>query len=71
MKELGFSKFFAHKVFSQLEVCRSAMPDDNSENQMKGFWNTDRILPDSVYLKQRRLVPIYLFTKSCANYVYV
>jgi hypothetical protein len=55
MKELGFNKFFAHKVFTQLEVWRSAMPDDISEDEMKGLWNTSRRLPDSVvYLQQKR-----------------
>ena len=55
MKELGFNKFFAHEVFTQLEVWRSAMPDDITEDEMKGLWNTSRRLPDSVvYLQQRR-----------------
>jgi hypothetical protein len=55
MKELGFNKFFAHKVFTQLEVWRSAMPDDISEDEIKGLWNTSRRLPDSVvYLQQKR-----------------
>ena len=53
--ELGFNKFFAHKVFTQLEVWRSAMPDDISEDEIKGLWNTSRRLPDSVvYLQQKR-----------------
>ena len=55
MKELEFNNIFAHKVFSQLEVLLSAMPDDISENEMKGLLNTNRRLPDSVvYLQQRR-----------------
>ena len=55
MKELGFNKFFAHKVFTQLKVWRSAMPDDISEDEIKGLWNTSRRLPDSVvYLQQKR-----------------
>ena len=48
MKELGFNKFFAHKVFSQLEVWRSAIPDDISEDVMKDMWNTNRRLPGSI-----------------------
>ena len=55
LRALGFNKFFAHKVFTQLEIWRSAMPDDISEDEMKGLWNTSRRLPDSVvYLQQRR-----------------
>ena len=30
-------KFFAHNVFSQLKVWRSAIPDDISENEMKSL----------------------------------
>ena len=55
MKELGFNKFFAHKVFSQLEVWRNSLPEDITEDEVKGSWNTNRRLPDSVvYLEQRR-----------------
>ena len=55
MKELGFNKFFAHKVFTQLEVWRNALPEDITEEEIKGSWNTDRRLPDSVvYVQQQR-----------------
>ena len=48
MKELGFKKFFAQKGFSQLEVWRSAIQYYISEDEMKGLWNTNGRLPDSV-----------------------
>jgi len=48
MKELGFNKFFARKVFTQLEVWRNALPEDITEEEIKGSWNKDRRLPDSV-----------------------
>ena len=34
MKELGFNKFFAHKVFSQLEVWRNSLPEDITEDTL-------------------------------------
>jgi hypothetical protein len=52
MKELGFHKFFAHKVYNQLEMWRSALPPDITDEEMTG-WNTGRRLPESVvYLEQ-------------------
>jgi hypothetical protein len=54
MKELGFHKFFAHKVFNQLEVWRKALPKDITEEEMQGGWTTKRRIPESiVYLEQR------------------
>ena len=39
MKEIGINKFFAHKVFTQVEVWRSAMPDDISKDKRSlKFW---------------------------------
>ena len=55
MKELGFNRIFAHKVISQLEVWRNSLQEDLTEDEVKGSWNTNRRLPDSVvYLEQRR-----------------
>ena len=54
MKELGFNKFFAHKVFTQLEVWRNALPEDITEEEIKSSWNTDRRLPDSVVFVQQQ-----------------
>ena len=61
LSDLGFRALLSllcakqkQKVFSQLEVWRSAIRDDISDD-MKGLWNTNRKLPDSeVYLQQRR-----------------
>jgi len=55
MKKLGFNKFFAHKVFTQLEVWRNSLPEDITEEEIKGSWSSDRRLPDSVvYVQQQR-----------------
>jgi hypothetical protein len=54
MKELGFNKFFAHKLFIQLELWRKALPKDITEEEMQGSWMSKRRIPDSVvYLQQR------------------
>ena len=71
MKELEFNKFFAHEVFSQLEVWRSAIPDDIVEDEMKGLWNTNgrlHLIPLLLLFATKKVSVIYLFKNSCANY---
>jgi hypothetical protein len=54
MVELGFHKFFAHKVWNQLEVWRNTLPLDITEEEMQAGWTGSRRLPDSVvYLEQQ------------------
>ena len=36
MKDLGFHRFFSHKVFIQLEIWRNALPEDITDDEMKG-----------------------------------
>ena len=52
MKELGFNKFFAHKLFIQLELWRKALPKDITEEEMQGSWMSKRRIPDSVVYLQ-------------------
>jgi len=54
MKELGFNDCFAHKVFTQLKVWQNVLPKDITEEEMKGSWNTDRRLLDSVVCVQQQ-----------------
>ena len=53
MKDLGFHRFFSHKVFTQLEIWRNALPDNITDDEMKGQWSTYRNLPESEILAQR------------------
>jgi hypothetical protein len=54
MEAFGFNKFFAHRVFCQLETWRKALPKDITEEEMNAGWSANRKLPDSVvYLEQQ------------------
>ena len=54
IKELGFNLFFSHKVFAQLEIWRNSLPDDITEDEVKGRWATNRLLPESEMLSAQR-----------------
>jgi len=56
MKDLGFHHFFATKVFTQLEIWRNALPEDITDDEMKGQWSTYRSLPESEMLLAQRYV---------------
>ena len=72
MKELGFNNFFAHKVFSQLEVWRNSLPEDITEDEVKGSWNTNRRLPDSVvYIVTTKVSYYIIIYYACANIVHI
>ena len=42
MKDLGFHRFFSHKVLTQLEIWSNALPEDITDDEMKGQWSTYR-----------------------------
>ena len=54
LKDLGFHRFFATKVFTQLEIWRNALPEDITDDEMKGQWSTYRSLPESEMLLAQR-----------------
>ena len=56
MKDLGFHRFFATKVFTQLEIWRNALPEDITDDEMKGQWSTYRNLTESEMLLAQRSV---------------
>jgi hypothetical protein len=56
LKDLGFHRFFATKVFTQLEIWRNALPEDITDDEMKGLWSTYRSLPESEMLLAQRYV---------------
>jgi hypothetical protein len=56
LKDLGFHRFFATKVFTQLEIWRNALPEDITDDEMKGQWSTYRSLPESEMLLAQRYV---------------
>jgi hypothetical protein len=58
MKELGFHRFFAHKIFAQLEIWRNSLPEDITDDEVKGQWTTCRNLPESDMILAQRLVLI-------------
>ena len=55
MKDLGFHRF-SHKVFTQLEIWRNSLPDDITDDEVKGKWSTYRTLPESEMLLAQRYV---------------
>jgi hypothetical protein len=44
MKDLGFHRFFSHKMFTLLEIWRNALPEDITGDEMKRQWSTYRNL---------------------------
>jgi len=44
MKELGFHRFLSHKVF---EIWGNSLPNDITEDEVKGQWKTNLSLPES------------------------
>ena len=52
MKDLAFHRF-SHKVFTLL---RNALPDDITDDEVKGQWSTYRNLPESEILLAQRYV---------------
>ena len=56
MKDLGFHRFFATKVFTQLEILRNALPGNITVDEMNGQWSTYRNLPESEMLLAQRYV---------------
>jgi hypothetical protein len=56
LKDLGCHRFFATKVFTQLEIWRNALPEDITDDEMKGQWSTYRSLPESEMLLAQRYV---------------
>ena len=54
MKELGFHRFFSHKGFAQLEIWRISLPDDISEDEVKGQLTTNLSLPESEMILAQR-----------------
>jgi len=56
MKDLGFHRFFSHKVFTKSKIWRNALPDDITDDEMKGQWSTYRNLPESEMLLGQRYV---------------
>ena len=54
MKDFAFHRFFSHKVFTQLEIWRNALPDNITDDEMKGQWSIKRNFPESeIPLAQR------------------
>jgi len=58
LKDLGFHRFFATKVFTQLEIWRNALPEDITDDEIKGQWSTYRSLPESEMLLAQRYVSL-------------
>jgi len=56
MKDLGYHRIFAHKVFTRLEIWRNVLPDNITDDEVKGKWSTYRTLPESEMLLAQRFV---------------
>jgi hypothetical protein len=46
------------KVFTQLEIWRNALPEDITDDEIKGQWSTYRSLPESEMLLAQRYVSL-------------